>query len=127
MDAVISLLDKNYRLCDTRVTDSEIILYISSTQEQICCPYCGTITSRVHSYHTREIQIVFMMWIASYDEPYSNGYFIDGKGTKHIYKCSGVMPMYPVEDEYTYLLEHYDEFETMAYFDDETLKKCAEC
>lgn len=72
-------------------------------------------------------KIVFMMWIASYDEPYSNGYFIDGKGTKHIYKRSGVMPMYPVEDEYAYLLEHYDEFETMAYFDDDTLKKCAEC
>lgn len=56
MDAVISSLDKNYSLCDTRITDSEIILYISSTQEQLCCPYCGTITRRGHSYHTREIQ-----------------------------------------------------------------------
>lgn len=56
MDAVISSLDKNYSLCDTRITDSEIILYISSTQEQLCCPNCGTITSSVHSYHTREIQ-----------------------------------------------------------------------
>lgn len=72
-------------------------------------------------------KIVFMMWIASYDEPYSNGYFIDGKGKKHIYERSGIKPMYPVEDEYAYLLEHYDEFEIMAYFDDETLKKCTEC
>jgi hypothetical protein len=33
MDAVISSLDKDYKLCDTRITDSEIILYIASTQE----------------------------------------------------------------------------------------------
>jgi len=56
MDAVISSLDKNYSLCDTRITDSEIILYISSTQEHSCCTCCGTITRRVHYYHTREIQ-----------------------------------------------------------------------
>ena len=56
MEAVISSLDKNYRLSDTRITDSEIILYIASAQKQFCCPYCGTMTDRVHSYHTREIQ-----------------------------------------------------------------------
>lgn len=72
-------------------------------------------------------KIVFMMWIASYDEPYSSGYFIDGKGMKHIYKRSDVKPMYSVDVEYAYLLEHYDEFETTAYFDDATLKKCTEC
>ena len=42
MDAVISSLDRNYRLCETRITDSEIILYITSTLEQLCCPYCGS-------------------------------------------------------------------------------------
>ena len=56
MNAVISSLDRNYRLCDTRITDSEIILYITSTLEKLCCPYCGTMTGRVHSYHTQEIQ-----------------------------------------------------------------------
>ncbi|SEL35644.1 hypothetical protein SAMN05216469_12211 [Ruminococcus albus] len=55
MNTVISSLDKNYSLCDKRVTESKIILYIASTQEQLCCPYCGTMTGRVHSYHTREL------------------------------------------------------------------------
>ena len=72
-------------------------------------------------------KIVFMMWIASFDEPYSKGYFIDGKGMKHVYERPDTKPMYPVEDEYAYLIEHYDEFESMEYFDDETLKQCAEC
>ena len=35
MDAVISSLDKHYRLCDTRISESEIILYI---QGEIICP-----------------------------------------------------------------------------------------
>ena len=32
MNTVISSLDKNYSLCDKRVTESKIILYIVSTQ-----------------------------------------------------------------------------------------------
>ena len=72
-------------------------------------------------------KIVFMMWIASYDEPYSKGYFIDGKGMKHTYERPGISPMYPVDDEYAYLIEHYDEFESAECFDDDTLKQCEEC
>lgn len=72
-------------------------------------------------------KIVFMMWIASYDEPYSKGYFIDGKGMKHIYERPDTKPMYSVEDEYAYLIEHYDEFDTAEYFDNDTLKQCMEC
>ncbi len=72
-------------------------------------------------------KIVFLMWIASYDEPYSKGYFIDGKGMKHIYERPDTKPMYSVEDEYAYLIEHYDEFDTAEYFDNDTLKQCMEC
>lgn len=56
MDIIVITLDKNYKLLDTRVNDSEVTLYIASTQEELCCPYCGTLTDRVHSYHTRKIQ-----------------------------------------------------------------------
>ena len=71
-------------------------------------------------------KIIFMMWIASYDEPYSKGYFIDGKGMKHTYERPDTKPMYQVEDEYAYLIEHYDEFDSAEYFDDDTLKQCVE-
>ena len=71
-------------------------------------------------------KIIFMMWIASYDEPYSKGYFIDGKGMKHTYERQDTKPMYQVEDEYAYLIEHYDEFDSAEYFDDDTLKQCVE-
>ena len=56
MDAVISSLDKKYKLCDTQIKDSEIILYISSVQKSIFCPYCKSETNKIHSYHIRKIQ-----------------------------------------------------------------------
>lgn len=56
MDVVISSLDKNYRISETRVKDTEIILYISSIKETLRCPYCGKESKKVHSHHTRKIQ-----------------------------------------------------------------------
>lgn len=75
----------------------------------------------------QEQKIVFIMWVVSFDEPYSKGYFVDGKGAKHIFENYGERPFNSVEDEYAYLLEHYDEFETAEFFDNATLKQCAEC
>lgn len=33
----------------------------------------------------RQQKIVYIMSVSSYDEPYTEGYFIDGNGKKHIY------------------------------------------
>lgn len=70
-------------------------------------------------------KIVFIMSVSSYEEPYAEGYFLDGKGKKHIYG-SYEQPFESIEKEYAYLLEHYDEFETMDFLDDKTMRKCTE-
>ena len=71
-------------------------------------------------------KIVFIMPVSSYSEPYVEGYFIDTKGKKHIYGLYEQAPFESIEKEYTYLLEHYDEFETVDFWDDTTLKNCTE-
>ena len=71
-------------------------------------------------------KIVFIMSISSYSEPYAEGYFIDSTGKKHIYRLHDQHPFDSIETEYTYLLEHYDEFEIVDFFDDATLRMCTE-
>ena len=71
-------------------------------------------------------KIVFVMSVSSYEEPYAEGYFIDTTGKKHIYGLYEQQPFETIEKEYAYLLEHYDEFETVDFFDETTLKKCTE-
>ncbi len=74
----------------------------------------------------REQKIVFIMSVSSYSEPYVEGYFIDTKGKKHIYGLYEHSPFESIEKEYAYLLEHYDEFESVDFFDDTTLRNCTE-
>ena len=71
-------------------------------------------------------KIVFIMSVSSYAEPYVEGYFIDTKGKKHIYGLYEQAPFESIEKEYAYLLEHYDEFEMVDFWDDTTLKNCTE-
>lgn len=71
-------------------------------------------------------KIVFIMSISSYSEPYAEGYFIDVTGKKHIYRLHAQPPFDSIEAEYTYLMEHYDEFEIVDFFDDATLRTCTE-
>lgn len=73
----------------------------------------------------RNQKIVFIMSVSSYDEPYAEGYFIDGKGKKHVYGLLD-QPFESIEKEYAYLMEHYDEFKTMDFFDDNSLRECTE-
>lgn len=60
-------------------------------------------------------KIVFIMSVSSYSEPYVEGYFIDTKGKKHIYGLYEQAPFESIEKEYAYILEHYDEFETVDF------------
>lgn len=70
-----------------------------------------------------EQKIIFIMSVSSYDEVYAAGYFIDENGMKHSYQLDQ-RPFSSIEKEYAYLLEHYDEFDTIDFFDDTTLKNC---
>lgn len=69
-------------------------------------------------------KIVFIMSVSSFENPYAAGYFVDEQGKKHIYELYERYPFKSIEEEYEYLLEHYDEFETVDFWDDATLRRC---
>lgn len=56
MEQFISSLDINYQLDRYNVKDDVVVFEVSSKKDALCCPYCGCITTKVHSYYQREIQ-----------------------------------------------------------------------
>ena len=56
MEEFIKSLDPNYRLDDCRIKDNAVVYEISSLLDRIECPYCGEVSSKVHSCYQREIQ-----------------------------------------------------------------------
>ena len=55
MYSVISLLEGNYKIKRILNKEGVVVFHIESGVDELACPYCGKKTSRIHSYHTREI------------------------------------------------------------------------
>lgn len=56
MQEFIDALAENYQLDDHKIKEQSVILKISSTLEEMACPYCDAVSRRVHSIYEREIQ-----------------------------------------------------------------------
>lgn len=56
VQAIIKDLDKNLKCDGTIIKDTQIILRISSSQQSVCCPFCGQPSKKIHSRYQREIQ-----------------------------------------------------------------------
>ncbi len=56
MKEFITALDPNYQLDKYHIKNNVDVFYISSKMNEVKCPYCGTISSKVHSFYEREIQ-----------------------------------------------------------------------
>ena len=56
----IKLLDKNLECINCRVKDTKIIITAKSIRKEVVCPYCGVISSKIHSVYQREIQDIPM-------------------------------------------------------------------
>lgn len=56
MEEFISALDPNYQLDKYHIKDNIAVFYISSKMKEVKCPYCGALSSKVHSSYEREIQ-----------------------------------------------------------------------
>lgn len=56
MEEFISALDPNYQLDKYHIKDNIAVFYISSQMKEVKCPYCGALSSKVHSSYEREIQ-----------------------------------------------------------------------
>ena len=56
MKDFITALDPNYQLDKYYIKNNVAVFYISSKMSEVKCPYCGTLSSKVHSSYEREIQ-----------------------------------------------------------------------
>lgn len=56
MEEFIKTLDPMYGLDSYIIKDNLVVLHISSTEEELVCPYCSAKSKNVHSYYEREIQ-----------------------------------------------------------------------
>ena len=78
-------------------------------------------------YNINEIlenqKIIFLVVEEIFAEGYFDGYFIDGGGKKHLFVLQREDRYQPVEDDFAYLSEHYDEFEGTDFVDKNTLSR----
>ena len=56
MKDFITALDPNYQLDKYHIKNNVAVFYISSKMSEVKCPYCGTLSSKVHSSYERETQ-----------------------------------------------------------------------
>lgn len=52
----MELLDSNLVSTECKIKGSQIIIAVQSGRENVNCPYCGCLSTRVHSTYVREIQ-----------------------------------------------------------------------
>lgn len=53
---IIKLLDPDLECSKSKIKNDMIVLHVYSKKQKMMCPYCGSISSRVHSIYQREIQ-----------------------------------------------------------------------
>jgi len=56
MRKLIALPDKNLRYVSCQVNEANIIINIKSISKEVGCPYCGTVSKKVHSRYVRKLQ-----------------------------------------------------------------------
>ena len=56
MDEFIKLLDKNLKYTNHEIIDDIIYIYVVSIRKEVICPYCGQLSSKVHSHYERSFQ-----------------------------------------------------------------------
>lgn len=58
--AFIKLLDKNLVCTDYQIRGDKFVLIAESDKKEVICPFCGNLSSKIHSVYQREIQDIPM-------------------------------------------------------------------
>lgn len=56
MDEFIKLLDKDLQYLSHNIIDDTIYIYVTSTRNEVICPFCGHKSSKTHSTYERRFQ-----------------------------------------------------------------------
>lgn len=61
MNEFITMLDPNLRYINHTFNNDEIIIQVESLRSAVICPYCGKVSTKVHSTYRREFQDLPLM------------------------------------------------------------------
>lgn len=56
MDELITLLDENLTCTGSEISSNFIFFFVISTRKECSCPFCQSVSSRVHSHYNRSFQ-----------------------------------------------------------------------
>jgi len=65
------------------IEDQNLTVVLESTQETNLCPYCGTVSKRVHSYHIRKFTDLPINGHKTYVRLYNKKFFCNNKECNH--------------------------------------------
>jgi len=61
MNEFIEMLDPNLRYIDHKFKNDELIIQVESLRSAIICPYCGKVSTKIHSTYQRQFQDLSIM------------------------------------------------------------------
>jgi len=56
MREIVAMLDENLTYLAHDVFEDYIVVVVESSRDEVCCPYCSRMSSRVHSTYERSFQ-----------------------------------------------------------------------
>ena len=83
MREIIDTLDENLYYLDHQIFDDYISVLVSSTREEAPCPFCGRISSRIHSVYERSFQDLPIQGKKVYISIINKKFFCDNDDCTH--------------------------------------------
>jgi transposase len=83
MDELIKLLDENLEYVDHRIDGEAVVIRVRSVREDMACPFCGRISSRVHSTYSRSFQDLPIQGKKTYINIANRKMFCDNPKCRH--------------------------------------------
>jgi transposase len=56
MEELVQLLSEELRYAGHATEDGTITIYVEPAHDEACCPYCSTVSNKVHSRYMRKLQ-----------------------------------------------------------------------
>ena len=83
MKDIIGTLDENLYYLNHQIFDDYISVSVSSSREEVLCPYCGKISSRIHSVYERSFQDLPIQGKKVYVSIINRKFFCDNTNCTH--------------------------------------------
>jgi transposase len=83
MEEIIEALDENLSYLGHEMFDDYIAVWMASNREEISCPFCGKMASKVHSIYERSFQDLPIQGKKVYVNIANRKYFCDNPNCSH--------------------------------------------